>query len=258
MRIISFNANGIRAAARKGFFAWLATQNPDILCVQETKAQEAQLSDAQFSPSGYYVYYFDAHTPGYSGVALYSRVEPDRIHRGLGWKEADTEGRYIQADFGDLSVASLYLPSGTSGEHRQTIKYDFMNKYRAYLEKQNQNGRSYILCGDWNIAHKPIDLKNWKSNQNTSGFLPPERAWLDELFGTGGFADAFRMVNQDPDQYTWWSQRSPTAWERNIGWRIDYHVITENLASKVKSAEIYRGERFSDHAPLILTYALNF
>lgn len=256
LRIITFNANGIRAAAKKGFFSWLSKQNAEVICIQETKSQEAQLTDPQFSPVGYYVNYFDAHNKGYSGVALYSRQKPDRIHRGLGWTEADTEGRYIQADFGDVSVASIYLPSGTSGPHRQAIKYEFLDKYRAYLNKQQQDGRSYILCGDWNIAHKPIDLKNWKSNQKTSGFLPEERAWLDELFGSGEFVDAFRVVNQDPDQYTWWSQRSPTAWEKNIGWRIDYQVITKNLADKVQSAEIYRGEKFSDHAPLSMTYAL--
>jgi exodeoxyribonuclease-3 len=187
-------------------------------------------------------------------VAIYTRHTPDRVIRGLGWATADTEGRYIQADFGNLSIASIYLPSGTSGEIRQSVKFDFLKKYRAYLEKQKQDRRDYILTGDWNIAHKNIDLKNWKSNQKNSGFLPEERAWLDELFGPAGFVDAFRVINQEPEQYTWWTQRSPSAWANNIGWRIDYHVVTPGLATKIKFAEIYRGQKFSDHAPLIIDY----
>lgn len=257
MRIMTFNANGIRAAAKKGFFDWFSSQNIDILCVQETKSQEHQLSDAVFLPTGYFTYFFDAEKKGYSGVALYSRKKPDAIHTGLGWKEADTEGRYIQADFGMLSVASLYLPSGTSGEIRQNIKYDFLDHYKKLLIKQRKEGRHYILCGDWNIAHKEIDLKNWKQNQKTSGFLPEERAWLDDLFTQVGFVDAFRVVNQAPEQYTWWTQRSPTARERNIGWRIDYQIISPELKNKVTSAEIYNGKVFSDHAPLTIEYDIS-
>lgn len=208
-----------------------------------------------FFPEGYHIYYCDPEKKGYSGVAIYSLQKPDRILKGLGWHSADTEGRYIQADFGNLSVASIYLPSGTSGEARQTVKYHFMDEYRQFLETNKNNGRNYILCGDWNIAHKPIDLKNWKGNQKNSGFLPEERAWLDELFGEkAGFIDAFRVVNQLPDQYTWWSMRSPTAWEKNVGWRIDYQVVTPGLSDKIKSAEIYRKEKFSDHAPLTIDY----
>ena len=259
MRVISFNANGIRSAAKKGFFSWLSQQKADVICFQETKAQEHQLTDAIFSPQGFHTYYFDAEKKGYSGVAIFSRNQPDQVHTGLGWKEADTEGRYIQADFGNLSIASLYLPSGTSGDLRQSVKYDFMERYRKHLERQKRNKRDYILCGDWNIAHKEIDLKNWKSNQNTSGFLPDERAWLDELFGEkGGFVDAFRVVNQKPEQYTWWSQRSVTAFANNVGWRIDYQIVTPNLKNKVLEANIFREKQFSDHAPLIMDYDLTF
>lgn len=254
MRIITFNANGIRSAAKKGFFDWFVKQKADVLCLQETKAHFEQLEDPIFFPEGYHVYYYNPEKKGYSGVAIYSRKEPDRIHKGLGFHSADTEGRYIQADFANLSVASIYFPSGTSGDARQAVKYHFMDEYRQFLEKNKNDGRDYILCGDWNIAHKPIDLKNWKANQTNSGFLPEERAWLDELLSNEGFLDAFRVVNQAPDQYTWWSMRSPTAFEKNVGWRIDYHIVTPSLKNKIIASEIYRGEKFSDHAPLTVDY----
>jgi exodeoxyribonuclease-3 len=255
LRIISFNANGLRSAANKGFFSWLDKQNADILCVQETKAQEHQLTHAIFKPAGYHAYYFDAEKKGYSGVAIFTRKKPDLIKRGLGWQEADTEGRYIQVDFGNLSIASIYLPSGTSGDARQAIKYDFLNRYEKILEKQKKESREYILCGDWNIAHKEIDLKNWKANQKNSGFLPEERAWLDKLFGSMGYVDAFRVINSEPDQYTWWSHRA-RAFENNVGWRIDYHIVTPGLKNRILSGNIYREEKFSDHAPLTLDYNL--
>lgn len=257
MKILTLNVNGIRSAAKKGFFSWLSNQNDiDIICLQEVKAHIHQLEpDPTFFPPGYHAYFFDAEKKGYSGVALYTRKAPDCIHKGLGWKEADTEGRYLQADFGNLSVASLYLPSGTSGDLRQKIKFDFLARYRELLEQQKKDGRDYILCGDWNIAHKPIDLKNWKTNQKNSGFLPEERAWLDELFGPAGFIDAFRVVNQEPDQYTWWSHRG-RAYEKNVGWRIDYQILSPSLKDKIKEVSIYKGEKFSDHAPLIIEYDL--
>lgn len=258
MRVISFNANGIRSAAKKGFFSWVAKIKPDVLCLQETKAQEHQLTDAQFAPDGYESYFFDAEKKGYSGVAIYTLKKPDKIHTGLGWDTADKEGRYIQLDFGKLSIASLYLPSGTSGDVRQTVKYDFMDRYLPILEQQRKESQNYILCGDWNIAHKPIDLKNWKANQKESGFLPEERAWLDVLFDKIGFIDGFRVVNQEPEQYTWWSMRSKTAFERNVGWRIDYQVVSPRLKDTILSASIYRDSQFSDHAPLIMDYAIPF
>ena len=253
-RVITANTNGIRAAAKKGFFTWLETQNADVVCIQETKAQRDQLDDALFHPQGYHCYYFDAEKKGYSGTALYAKQKPDQVITGLGWTSADSEGRYLQADFGNLSVVSLYLPSGSSGEQAQQKKFDFLARYLPVLKEQINSGRDFILCGDWNIAHKPIDLKNWKSNQKNSGFLPEERAWLDTLFDEVGFVDAFREINQNADQYTWWSNRG-AAWEKNVGWRIDYQIVTPALRAAVKRVEIYKDERFSDHAPLIMDYA---
>lgn len=254
LRIMSFNANGIRAAQRKGFFDWFAQQNIDVLCVQETKAQEPQL-DASHRPDGYHAYFFDAQKKGYSGVAIYSRIKPDHVHYGLDWPLADSEGRYIRADFGDLSVVSLYLPSGTSGDERQQVKFDLMAHYEQLLHEQLHSEREFIICGDWNIVHKEIDIKNFKSNQKNSGCLPEERAWLDKLFEQWGWVDAFRVVNQEPYQYTWWSQRG-RARENNVGWRIDYQVVSPSLRDKVMGAEIYREQKFSDHAPLTLEYQL--
>jgi exodeoxyribonuclease-3 len=249
------NLNGIRSAARKGFFEWLATKNVDIVCIQETKAQEHQLTDDIFCPKGYTCSYHDAIKKGYSGVAILSKKKPKNISTGLGWPCADDEGRYIQFDFDKFSVASLYLPSGTSGDIRQQEKYNFMDKYLVKLKKIIKAKKPFIICGDWNIAHKKIDIKNWRANQKHSGFLPEERAWLDVLFDEIGFVDGFRQVNQEPDQYTWWSNRGQ-AWANNVGWRIDYHVITPDLKTKVKAAEIYREQKFSDHAPLIIDYAI--
>lgn len=256
LRIITANVNGIRSAANKGFFAWLTQQQADIVCLQETKAQMEHLVGEVFRPQGYHCYFHDAEKKGYSGVGIFSLRKPDGISMGLGWSIADQEGRYIQADFGGLSVASLYMPSGTSGAERQAHKIEFMSHYMQQLKKIINAKRSFIICGDWNIAHKPIDLKNWRSNQKTSGFLPEERAWLDELFDRVGFVDAFRVVNQQSDQYTWWSQRSVSARANNVGWRIDYQIVTPDLRDKVMSAEIYTQENFSDHAPLIITYDL--
>lgn len=254
MRVITLNLNGIRSAASKGFFAWMLAQNADIICLQETKAQEHQLMQAM-QPDGYHAYFFDAQKPGYSGVAIYTRHKPLKIIKGLGWDVADNEGRYIQIDFKKLSVASLYMPSGSSGEARQAIKFAFLEKFEKFLLKIKKQKREYIICGDWNIAHKNIDLKNWRGNQKNSGFLPEERAWLDKVFGKLNFVDAFRVVNQEADQYTWWSNRGQ-AWAKNVGWRIDYQVVTPGLLGTIKSAHIYKEQRFSDHAPLIMDYKL--
>lgn len=253
MRIISLNANGIRAAARKGFFDWLKQQDADVVCIQETKAQIDQLEDRVFHPEGYYCYYHDAIKKGYSGVAIYSRVKPNRVITGMGIDEFDAEGRYIEAQFKGLSVVSLYLPSGSSSDERQQAKFRFLDAFMPQLKSMRRKRREYILCGDWNIAHKKIDIKNWRGNQKNSGFLPEERAWMDELFGPAGFVDAFRVVNQEEEQYTWWSNRGQ-AWAKNVGWRIDYQVVTPGLADKVLQSDIYKDERFSDHAPLIIDY----
>jgi exodeoxyribonuclease III len=195
MRIITLNANGIRAAARKGLFDWLPEQKADFVCIQETKAQLPQLIDREFFPVGYHCYYHDAEKKGYSGVALYSRLQPDQVSYGIGWPEFDREGRWLQADFGNLSIISLYLPSGSSKEERQQFKFECMDYFKPHLERLAADGRDYIICGDWNIAHKEIDLKNWKANQKNSGFLPEERAWMDEVFGPVGLHDAFRLVD---------------------------------------------------------------
>lgn len=257
MRIITLNANGIRAAARKGFFDWLSSQQADVVCIQETKAQPEQLSDDLFYPEGYHTYYFSAEKKGYSGTALYCRKEPDDVHSGLGWEPMDNEGRWLQADYGDLSIISLYLPSGSSSEERQQVKFEVMDGLMAHLQTLIKDGRQYIITGDWNIAHKEIDLKNWKSNQKNSGFLPEERQWMTQLFDDVGWVDAFRVINQEADQYTWWSNRGQ-AWAKNVGWRIDYHIVTPGLKDRIKSTSIYKDERFSDHAPLIFDYDYPF
>lgn len=254
MKIISANLNGIRAAAKKGFFDWMLKESPDVVCIQESKAHIHQLSDPVFSPDGYHRYFFDAEKKGYSGTAIYSKKEPDNIITGLGWDVADTEGRYIQADFGNLSVASLYLPSGSSKDHRQVLKMEFLDKLEPMLKEMAQSNRDYIICGDWNIVHKRIDIKNFNGNKKRSGCLPEERAWMDKLFGDDiGMVDAFRVLNQDAEQYTWWSNRGQ-AWANNTGWRIDYQVISPSLADKLESTSIYKDERFSDHAPIIMNY----
>ena len=205
----------------------------------------------------YHCFYHDADKKGYSGVALYCRKQPDKIISGIGWQDVDSEGRFIEAQFGNLSIISLYLPSGSSGEERQAFKFTFMDRFTPYLQECSQNGRDYIICGDWNIAHKEIDLKNWRGNRKNSGFLPEERAWLDRLFADGHWLDAFRLLNQEAEQYTWWSNRGQ-SWTKNVGWRIDYQIISPALKDKVTTASIYKDERFSDHAPLIMDYDYTF
>ena len=254
-RVISLNINGIRAGARKGFFDWLSQQDADVVCLQEIKAQEAQLTDELFLPSGWHRYLFSAEKKGYSGVAIYSRHQADNVHYGLGWDTADTEGRYIQIDIGKLSIASLYLPSGTSGDVRQDVKYEFLDKFTQHLNQLSATENQYIICGDYNIVHKEIDIKNWKSNQKNSGCLPEERAWLDKLFDHMGWVDGFRAINQEPHQYTWWSNRG-NARANNVGWRIDYHVVSPNLKNTITDASVYKDSWFSDHAPLIIDYDL--
>ena len=255
MRVITLNANGIRAAERKGFFTWMQQQDADIICLQETKAQLHQLNSAPFYPKDYHCFYHDAEKKGYSGVAIYCKKRPDKIISGIGWSDADAEGRFIEVQLGNLSIISLYLPSGSSGETRQAFKFSFMERFMPYLQACTQNDRDYIICGDWNIAHKEIDLKNWRGNRKNSGFLPEERAWLDQLFERGDWLDAFRIINPEAEQYTWWSNRGQ-AWAKNVGWRIDYQIISAALKDKVIATSIYKDERFSDHAPLIMDYDL--
>lgn len=253
MRIITLNANGIRSAERKGFFTWMLQQNADFVCIQETKAQLHQLDSEVFSPKGYHCFYHDAEKKGYSGVAIYSKIKPDKVIIGLGWKDFDSEGRFIEICVGNLSVISLYLPSGSSSAERQLAKFDFMERFSPHLQLCAQNGRDTVICGDWNIAHHNIDLKNWRGNQKNSGFLPEERAWLDALFTGGQWLDAFRLKNKDAEHYTWWSNRGQ-SWAKNVGWRIDYQIISASLKDCVTSTSIYKDARFSDHAPLIMDY----
>ena len=254
MKIITLNLNGIRSAARKGFLEWLPRQRADVVCVQEIKAQAADMTDELLAPGGYRGHFHYAGKKGYSGVGIYSKVAPDRIAAGLGVADIDAEGRYLRADFGKLSVISVYLPSGSSGEHRQQAKFQFMEKFYPHLKRLKAGGREVVLCGDWNIAHQEIDLKNWRGNRKNSGFLPEERNWLTRVFDDLGWVDVFRRVDPRPGQYTWWSNRGQ-AWAKNVGWRIDYQIATPGVAAKAQRAAIYKDARFSDHAPLTIDYA---
>ena len=253
MRVISINTNGIRAAGRKGFFDWLPRQRADFVCIQETKAQTDQLSDSLYHPKQYFCRYYDALKKGYSGTALYSRHQPLEVIRGYGESEFDNEGRYLEFRYPGLSVISLYAPSGSSGDHRQASKWRFLDSFMLHLQALRRKPRAFIICGDWNIAHQNIDLKNWRSNQKNSGFLPEERAWLTDLFDRVGFVDAFRVVEPRAEQYTWWSNRG-NSWDNNVGWRIDYQIVTPGLREQIRKARVYRDQRFSDHAPLIMDY----
>ena len=253
MRLITVNLNGIRSANSKGFFEWLKTQNADVVCAQETRIQAEQLTDNMLKPFGFESSFEFAEKKGYSGVGIYFKKKPDRIHKGIGWSEMDKEGRFIQADFGNLSIISLYLPSGSSGYQRQDFKYQVLEYFENWLGNILGSSREFIICGDWNIAHEKIDLKNWKSNQKNSGFLPEEREWMTKLFKKLGIIDVFRKLNKNSDQYTWWSNRGK-AWDKNVGWRIDYQIATSGIGSKATSVSIFKEKRFSDHAPLIIDY----
>lgn len=254
MRIISVNVNGIRAAARKGFFDWLPKQYADVVCIQELKAQVDQLEDPMFWPEEFDCHYYQAEKKGYSGVGIYCRKKPEEVITGFGVDEFDNEGRYIEARYTDISIVSLYAPSGSSGPERQASKDRFLDAFPEQLAKLKKEQEHVIVCGDWNIAHNEIDLINWKGNKKNSGFLPHEREWMDKLFGVEfGYVDAYRVIEPETEQYTWWSNRGK-ARENNVGWRIDYQVITPGLADKVKSASVYTEEWFSDHAPFTMDY----
>jgi exodeoxyribonuclease III len=255
MRVITVNVCGIRSAAGKGLFRWLRRQDADFICLQETKSQEHQLAGHDVQLAGYHSFFCDAQQPGYAGVALYSRDKPAKVVRGFGTHEFDREGRYLEAQVGNLSIVSLYAPSGSAGPHRQASKFRFLEDFSAHLASLRRRRRHYIISGDWNIAHREIDLRNWKANRKNSGFLPEERAWLDQLFSAGGYVDAFREVRAQPDLYTWWSNRGQ-ARANNVGWRIDYQIVSRGLAGKAHAASIYTAKRFSDHAPLIMDYKL--
>jgi exodeoxyribonuclease-3 len=243
----------LRSAASKGFFAWFRRQKADVLCVQELKASEQQLAAREFGVRGFRCSIHAAQRPGYSGVAIYSRREPSNVLRGFGDAEFDAEGRYLEAHFGSLVVVSTYFPSGSAGPARQAAKFRFLAAFEQRLAALRAAQVPYLFCGDFNIAHKPIDLKNWRANQDYPGFTPEERAWMDALLGAHGYVDAFRVIDQRPDQYTWWSSRG-RAREKNVGWRIDYQIVSPALSAAVRRVAVYRRNRFSDHAPLTIDY----
>ncbi len=253
MKVTTLNINSVRNAAKKGFFEWMHQEAPDVMCLQETKVKYAELTDPIFHPEGYHLAFSDAQKPGYSGVAIYAKEKPKHIHTRFGHEIIDNEGRFVRMDFEGVSVVSLYMPSGTTGEVRQAIKYQLMEVIGDFLQAILREKRSMILCGDWNIAHKVIDIKNASGNKKNSGFLPEERAWLDKVFDEWGFVDAFRVLNHEKDQYTWWSNRGQ-AYAKNVGWRIDYQIITPDLKNHVVNVDIYKEKRFSDHAPLTIKY----
>jgi exodeoxyribonuclease III len=255
LKIVSANLNGIRSATTKGFFAWLQSTGADIVCVQELKAQATDLSDEMRAPAGYQGFFHYAEKKGYSGVGLYCQRAPDRVVAGIGHAGFDAEGRFIRADFGDLSVISVYVPSGSSSPERQQVKFEFLDEFLPVLDALRAEGRQFVVCGDWNIAHREIDLKNWKGNLKNSGFLPEERAWLDRLYASG-WVDTYRRLLPDEGDggYTWWSNRGQ-AYAKNVGWRIDLQVATPAIAAAAQNAAIYKGEKFSDHAPLSIDYS---
>lgn len=253
LTIISANVNGIRSAYQKGFEDYIAASGADIVCVQELKAQEADLSSNMQRPHGMYGVWHCAEKRGYSGVAIYSKQQPDRTQIGMGIEAFDREGRFVRADFGQLSVISLYLPSGTSAPERQDFKYQFLDAFYPMLQSLRAEGRDVVVCGDWNIAHQNIDLKNWKGNQKNSGFLPEERAWLSKVIQELGWVDIWRTLYPEIAGYTWWSNRGQ-AYSKDVGWRIDYQMVTPELAQKAISAFVYKEQKFSDHAPLVVSY----
>jgi exodeoxyribonuclease-3 len=251
MRIITYNINGIRSAIKKGFIDWLKTDPADIICLQEIKAEKDNVDFAAIEALGFDTYWFSAEKKGYSGVAIFSKRRPDAVFYGNGIMQSDAEGRVLRADYGDVTLINAYYPSGTTGEVRQTYKYQWLDEFYEYLEELRKVRPKLIICGDYNIAHKPIDIHNPVGNKKTSGFLPEERAWMDKFYDAG-YIDTFRVFNPDPHFYTWWSARFPTVREQNKGWRIDYISVTEPLRSALKSAAIYPDVKHSDHCPAFL------
>jgi exodeoxyribonuclease-3 len=257
-KLTSLNLNGIRSACSKGLSAWIAQQAPDCICVQEVKAQSDDVQGRFEQLAELRGYFHFAAQKGYSGVGIYSRQQPSDVLTGFGEPEFDAEGRYVELRFDSAgvkrSIISCYFPSGSSGEERQQAKFRFLDAIYPHLQRLKAQ-REFVLCGDVNIAHREIDLKNWKSNQKNSGFLPEERAWMSQLLGDGGLVDVYRQLHPDTtdEAYTWWSNRGQ-AYAKNVGWRLDYHLATERLAAGARSVAIYKGEKFSDHAPVTVDY----
>lgn len=255
MRIVTYNVNGIRSAIKKGFVDWLKTNPADIVCVQETKATRDDVDTGDIEKLGFETHWFSAEKKGYSGVAIFTKMKPDNVFLGNGIVQSDAEGRVIRADYGDVTLINAYFPSGTSGDERQTYKYQWLDEFQDYLIGLKKKRKNLIVCGDYNIANKDIDIHNPKGNKNSSGFLPEERAWLDK-FWEKGFVDSFRALNTDPHHYTWWSARFPSVRLENKGWRIDYIAVTEPLKDKIKSVAIFPDVKHSDHCPAFLELKL--
>ena len=255
LRIISANLNGIRSAVKKGFLPWAVKQQADFICMQELKAQRDDLEDDILNPDGMHGFFHHAEKKGYSGCGIYTPHKPDEVLYGYGNEEFDAEGRYVEAKFKGLSVISVYMPSGSSSPERQEAKYRYLDSFLPHLIKLKKSGREIVLCGDVNIAHQEIDLKNWKGNLKNSGFLPEERAWLTNLFSKVGYVDVYRQLEPEAGEtcYTWWSNRGQ-AYAKNVGWRIDYQISTPGIAVSAKKTAVYKGEKFSDHAPLTVDY----
>ncbi len=255
MRIISYNVNGLRAAMNKGFIDWLKTDPADIICLQETKAHKDNVNHAAITELGYHDYWYSAEKKGYSGVAIFTKIKPDHVQMGNGYMQSDAEGRVIRADFGDITLINAYFPSGTSGDERQTYKYQWLEEFFGYTEQLRKERPKLIVCGDWNIAHKEIDIHDPKGNKKSSGFLPEERSWMDKFFDTG-WIDSFREFHPEPHRYSWWSQRFPSVRLNNKGWRIDYINVTSPLKKQLQDAEIYPDVKHSDHCPVYLKIKL--
>lgn len=249
-KIITYNVNGIRAAMTKGFSDWVQAANPDVLCLQEIKAEQNQVNVAEFEKLGYHHYWYPAQKKGYSGVAILTKQKPDHVEYGCGIAEYDAEGRVIRADYGDVSVISVYHPSGSSGEDRQAFKMLWLDDFQKYVNSLKKKRPKLIICGDYNICHQAIDIHNPKSNANTSGFLPEEREWIDS-FMKSGFVDSFRHFNKEPHNYSWWSYRANSR-AKNLGWRIDYNLVSSNMLSNMKRAAILPEAKHSDHCPVLL------
>lgn len=250
MNIVTYNVNGIRAAVTKGFLEWLEEVNPNIVCIQETKAQPDQIPVLEFQQLGYQSYLFSAQKKGYSGVAILTKQQPDNVVYGMGIPAYDNEGRFIRADYGDLSVINVYHPSGTSGPERQAFKMKWLDDFQVYVHELLKTRPKLIISGDYNICHKPIDIHDPIRNATSSGFLPEEREWIDG-FMKSGFIDTFRFFNKEPHQYTWWSYRA-NARARNLGWRIDYHMTSLSLENTLKRSVILPMAKHSDHCPVLL------
>ena len=250
MKIVSYNVNGIRAAMKKGFIDWLKQVNPDVIGLQEVKANLDQIDASIFHDLGYEIYWYPAFKKGYSGVAVLTKIKPKSVQMGMDISKYDEEGRLLQLDFDDFSFLTAYFPSGTTGDIRQTFKYEFLDDIYGYMQDLRKTNPNLILSGDYNICHKAIDIHNPKSNKNTSGFLPEERAWMDK-FTESGFIDSFRKFNDQPHNYTWWSYRANSR-AKNLGWRIDYHMATEPMNDRLKSSVILADAKHSDHCPILI------